>query len=314
MAREFLLLCLLAASVCLDARGATVWIDTDPSIGTPWREVDDAFALVFAFHSPEVRIAGISTTYGNARLKRTTFVARDLVRRFGAPAGLTEKRVFAGAASRRDIAKRTAATEALAEALRKERLTYIALGPLTNLAAFLTHHPELASRIDQIIFVGGKSPGEQLAFGRTGWLRVHDANVLKDPAAVDAVLRTGIPLLLMPVNVSRQLALDRADLRGLRGGATAGEYLFRRTRVWSWFWTRLLHEKGGPLFDVPAVLAAIQPGLVVMEQRFARCNEAGDLIASREKIQGARRVRFAVAVHGRTKEKVIRRLRQRPPS
>ena len=65
--------------------GATtaVWIDTDPAIGAPWREVDDAFALMLAFHSPELRIVGISTSYGNAALPRTTKVARDLVRRLG---------------------------------------------------------------------------------------------------------------------------------------------------------------------------------------------------------------------------------------
>jgi inosine-uridine nucleoside N-ribohydrolase len=43
-----------------------VWIDTDPSIGAPWREVDDAFALLLAFQSPELEIVGISSTYGNA--------------------------------------------------------------------------------------------------------------------------------------------------------------------------------------------------------------------------------------------------------
>jgi hypothetical protein len=44
------------------AQAGTVWIDTDVSIGSPIREVDDAFALVLAFHSPEIRIAGLSTT------------------------------------------------------------------------------------------------------------------------------------------------------------------------------------------------------------------------------------------------------------
>jgi pyrimidine-specific ribonucleoside hydrolase len=80
------------------------WIDTDPSIGPPWREVDDAFALLLAFRCPELRIVGISTTYGNAPLRRTTAVGRDLVRRFGTRA-VGEQMVFAGAASPAIVAR-----------------------------------------------------------------------------------------------------------------------------------------------------------------------------------------------------------------
>src|SRR3954469_23166191 len=120
----------------------TVWIDTDVSIGSPIREVDDAYALVLAFHSPELRIAGISASYGNAGLARTTRVAREMAERFG-PSGV---HVFAGAKSPEDRG-RTEASDALANALRRGPVTYLALGPLTNLAGFAELHPELTSRI-----------------------------------------------------------------------------------------------------------------------------------------------------------------------
>ncbi|MEP6810823.1 MAG: nucleoside hydrolase, partial [Chthoniobacterales bacterium] len=174
------------ALLCCGRAEATtaVWIDTDPAIGAPWREVDDAFALLLVFHSPEVKIVGLSTTYGNAALPRTTAVARDLVQRFGQRAGLREDMVHPGARSPRDRTAKTEATEGLASALREHRLTYIALGPLTNLAAFLALHPDLADRIDRIILVGGRTPETRFAFGPNKSFRVHDANVFKDPAAV----------------------------------------------------------------------------------------------------------------------------------
>src|SRR4051812_41513428 len=75
----------------------TVWIDTDISMGSPIREVDDGYALVLAFHSPEIQIAGLSTSYGNAPLDATTRIARDFVRRFGADAKLKPDKIFAGA-------------------------------------------------------------------------------------------------------------------------------------------------------------------------------------------------------------------------
>ena len=123
----------------------TVWIDTDVSIGSPIREVDDAYALVLAFHSPEIRIAGVSATYGNAPLSATTRVAQNMVRRFGGPAGVASERVFAGAASASDLGRRTAASDALAATLEKQKIVYIALGPLTNLATFLQLHPRRRS-------------------------------------------------------------------------------------------------------------------------------------------------------------------------
>ena len=302
----FVFLCLLFGLLPSAVAGA-VWIDTDPSIGPPWREVDDAFALVLAFHSPETRVAGISTTYGNASSARTNAVARNLVRRFGAIAGLTERDVHSGARAARDINARTAASHALARTLRQKRVTYVALGPLTNLAAFLYLHPELAGRIERVILVGGRSPGERLTFGPKGSLRIHDANVFKDPAAARQVLVSKIPIVLAPVETSRQLAFNGEDLRAIRAGR-AGQYLHARTRVWDWFWTKFVREKGGPLFDVLAILPAVRPDSVVTEERCASFNEGGDLIARRAATCAGRRVKFAVGIRAGTKQFVLERL------
>ena len=62
-----------------------VWIDTDPAIGEPERDVDDGLALVQAFHSPELDIRGVSVVFGNAALDRGLPIARRLVRDFGPP-------------------------------------------------------------------------------------------------------------------------------------------------------------------------------------------------------------------------------------
>src|SRR5881394_171450 len=124
------------------AAAGTVWIDTDVSIGSPIREVDDAYALVLALHSPELRIAGVSTSYGNAPLGHTTLAARELVQRFGVAGNVRPAQVFTGARSAADLGRRSEASEGLAAALEKESVTYIALGPLTNLATFLQLHPE----------------------------------------------------------------------------------------------------------------------------------------------------------------------------
>ncbi len=186
-----------------------VWIDTDPAIGAPWREVDDAYALALAFRSPELRIVGISSTYGNAGVARTTAVAQELVGLFG------KGEVFRGAQGAGD-ATATPAAAKLASTLASERLTYLALGPLTNLAALLKREPALARRIERVIFLGGEDAPNALRFGPNDRLRIHDANVFKDPAAVRAVLRSGIPMTLVPIRAAAELQLRAPDLAALR--------------------------------------------------------------------------------------------------
>ena len=100
----------------------TVWIDTDVSIGSPIREVDDALTRSSSlFIRRRFASREVSTTYGNASLSATTRAARDVVRRFGGSAGLAVERVFAGAASASDLGRQSAASDALAAALEKQK-------------------------------------------------------------------------------------------------------------------------------------------------------------------------------------------------
>lgn len=299
--------CLLVATSLANGE-SRIWIDSDPSFGAPYREVDDAFALVLAFHSPERRVAGISTTYGNAGVKRTTTVARNLVRRFGAPAGLTQRDVYEGSAGPRRRATR--ATDALAAALRREKLTYIALGPLTNLATLLELHPDLATRLDRVIFVGGQTPGQPLAIGPSPGhgLRIHDANVFKDPAAVRVVLRTKVPLVLAPPEAGGEVTLTRDDARRMTAGGPAARFLQRGSRVWLWFWTSIVKHRGGPLFDSLGILAAFHPEFVHTEQRYASVTGAGELLAAEKPFPQGRPVTFCRGINSRANREMMARL------
>lgn len=254
----------LACGTVSQARGVTVWIDTDPSIGLPFHEVDDGFALILAFHSPEIRIAGISTTYGNASLANTTRIAQDLVTRFDRK----KCKVYPGAQSRGELGRGTEATRALATAARKQHLIYIGLGPLTNLATFLRLHPELEQRIDGVIMVGGQTSDAPIRIGKNGRLSIHDANVFKDADAAAEVLKSKCPISLAPIETSIRLQITPTDLQTIRA-TTSGEFLYRRSRLWSWFWRHVVGQEGGPVFDVLPILAVIRPGLVSSEEHYA---------------------------------------------
>jgi pyrimidine-specific ribonucleoside hydrolase len=281
----FLSLFFFSAAPMAGARA--VWIDTDLSLGSPVREVDDGYALLLAARSPELKIIGLSTTYGNAPLAWTTRRTADSLGAFG-----LNLKINPGAASPRDLGRSTAATDALAAVLRKRKLTYLALGPLTDLATFLRLHPEQAQRIEQVIVAGSADAKGRTGFGPNNWFRIGDANFSKDPAAALLVLRSRIPLLFVPLRVSSQLRIDRADLRELERSDSAAQYLARKSEAWLWFWTDFVRAKGGPIFDAVAIVAAAQPKLLTIERR-----RVGDRVAL-----------FCTGLSGAAKPLVLRRL------
>jgi pyrimidine-specific ribonucleoside hydrolase len=287
------------------AKATTVWLDTDASIGSPFREVDDAFAIVLALRCSNLRIAGISTTYGNAPLPTTTAVTTDLIARFGGRI----HRVHPGARSRKDLGVATAATEALARALRENRsVVYVALGPLTNLATFEMLHPELASRIQRVIFVGGQTGNSSFRFGSRHPIRIHDANVFKDPAAVRHALQGKIPMMLIPIESAAEITVDAEDLDEIGRNSEAGYFLRKNSGVWIWFWTNFVGTKGGPLFDAAAVAAAADPTLLVLEKRFAAVDSSGELLISKNPPSDSRIVLSCSRLTGSARQFVRRKL------
>ena len=284
----------------------TVWIDTDVSIGSPFREVDDAFALVLAARSPNLRIAGISTTYGNASLRSTSASARLVLSKLN-----SKLAVHPGAASSAERARQTEATAALAATLRQEpSLIYIALGPLTNLAAFQATHPDLARRIKRVIFIGGTRSERDLHFGSRHPIQIHDANVVKDPATVAQVLHSRIPITLLPVQTAAQLTVNATDLDAMRA-SPAGDFVQKKSRFWLWFWTKFIGTEGAPIFDAAAILAVAAPELVPLEGGFAAIDANGNLILSKSRWPGARSLAVAPRLSRRANRFVAEKLRAR---
>jgi pyrimidine-specific ribonucleoside hydrolase len=269
------------------ARATTVWVDTDASIGSPFRDVDDAFAILLALRCSNLKIAGISTTYGNAPLQTTTAVTTDLIRRFG---GRIHP-VHSGARSPRDLGRETVGTTQLAQAVRTNgRLTYLSLGPLTNFATFAMRYPQLAKRIDRLVFVGGQIEGTSLRFGLRHPISIHDANVFKDPEAVRTILNTNIPVTLIPVLTASAIQLDQNDLIEIGRSSQAGNFLQKKSRVWLWFWKHFVGMAGGPIFDAAGVAAAADPTLLVLERRSASVDSTGNLLVSRKPMPHSRTV------------------------
>jgi len=209
------------------AQTRTAIIDTDPGI-------DDAIAILLALSAPPIDVRGITTVAGNLGLRTTTRNAcrllalagradipvhpgadRPLMREPPASLDLHGRDGVGGILLPEPVHPAAAqpAVAFLADALAaapEGSVDLLALGPLTNVAALLRDHPQAARRIGRIIAMGGAVRTSGNAGGRA------EFNMAADPEAAALVLGAGLPLTLIPLDVTRRVRADRAFAAALR--------------------------------------------------------------------------------------------------
>jgi inosine-uridine nucleoside N-ribohydrolase len=267
---------LLLAAVCsLGIEAQTkipVWIDTDPSVERGGHEVDDGFALLQAFHSPELEIRGVSVVFGNAPLTKAWPIGKEIVERFG-PKGMG---VYRGAAGSDGLGQQTEASEALARSLQQGRLNILALGPVTNIATVLKLHPELAKNVVRIIAVAGRRPGQRFLSGPNQTHGFRDFNFELDSAAFQVLLDANVPIVLAPWELSAKVWMTREDLERLDHGGPEANYLVPPATDWLKWWHDNVGVDGFNPFDTLAVGYLTSPLLFQCENSKAIIELAPD--------------------------------------
>lgn len=284
-------------------------IDTDPGI-------DDAVAILAALASPEFDLLGITTVAGNIGIATTTRNAGRIL----ALARRSDVPVIAGAAgplARKgfDVAdihgndglggvgfpepaappRSTHASAWLAETLIGRpagSVDILALGPLTNIAQLLADAPDAARRIGRIIAMGGavREPGN---VGPRS-----EFNLAADPEAAEAVLGAGLPLTLIPLDVTRRVRADRPYVEGLRAAGTAASRA-SADLIAAYFQTTTGGESR-PLHDPCVMLMALAPHLFGCEDMALSvdCGETRDAGSLEPAGDGRRPVSVALTVDG----------------
>lgn len=310
-----------AAVATTSKTAGPIWIDTDPACGVATAtDVDDCLALLTALRSPELRIVGASTVFGNQPGERLTEFVREILPKIQEDTkdGEGSLRVFEGSMRAGNGDRRsTPASEAMASALRKTKLRIIALGPLTNVATLLNVHPELTGKIGHIIMVAGKHPGQLFHPGHQWWFHFGDFNVSHDPDAAETVLDSGVPITLIPFEVATKLTITRADLETLRSGDAAAQWLSDVSRSWFSFWQQFLGKDGFHPFDALAVGYAALPEFFTCKQTRARIGfnlfleplGIGRDLEVAEDIQG-RAVTYCYDLDNRLKDILLERIRR----
>ena len=184
-----------------------VIVDCDNALGVPGCDVDDGLALLFLLAQPQVLLRGVTTCFGNAPLPLVLRATRRLLQGRGVD-------VLAGASGPR--APASEAARFLVEATRREpgRLTILALGPLTNLAAAVQLDPGFPGRCAAVICLGGTlGPAPRL-----GWRRLRELNFATDPEAAAMLLaRRDVAVKVVPTTSCLELRIGAEDVGGLDG-------------------------------------------------------------------------------------------------
>mgnify|MGYP000055979709 CR=1 FL=1 len=253
-----------------------VLIDCDPGI-------DDALALLLALASPELSVEAVTVVAGNVAVSQGVDNALRLVELAGRPgipvargaASPLVRKLITGEAIHGDNGLGGVRLPApsrgpdprhavdlmieLAQA-RPGSLTLVAIGPLTNLALALAKAPELAGLIAEIILMGGALSGGNIT-------PAAEYNIYADAEAARMVFASGVPITMLELGATSQVALTREHVARWRAASSP---VAEAAAAMADHYLRVYEARGvagGHLHDPLAVGMAIDKGFATASRR-----------------------------------------------
>jgi inosine-uridine nucleoside N-ribohydrolase len=242
---------------------------------------DDAIALLLALASPELDLLGVTTTYGNQTLAKTTANALrvlELVGRTDVPVAAGAERplerelVVAAHVHGEsgldgpvlpDAIAAPASEDAVAFIAERigaasEPVTIVATGPLTNVARYLNTRG--GEGIERIVLMGG-------AIAEGNFTPAAEFNVWCDPEAAAIVFDSGLDVTMMGLDVTHQALLGPAVEERLRATGRVGSFVADLNVYFTRYHRETYGWDGAPIHDAVAVAHLLRPGLVETKHR-----------------------------------------------
>lgn len=238
---------------------------------------DDALAMMLALANPEIDLLAVTTSAGNQTPEKTLHNAMRLLTLMhhqeipvagGNRTPLLKPLETAGKVHGKSgldgaelpepdfAAQPLTAIELIAQTLQASSapVTLVVTGPMTNIALFLRVYPELTAKVAQIVFMGG-------AMGLGNWTPSVEFNIYVDPEAAKIVLNAGIPLVMVPLNVTHRAQILKPEIEVI--GQIDNPVAHAFTGLLNFF--ELYHEapkwgfKGAPLHDPCTIAWLLHP-------------------------------------------------------
>lgn len=265
-----------------------VVLDTDPGI-------DDSLAILLALASPEIDLAGVSVTGGNCALADGVRNALNVL----AIGGRSDLPVFPGVAlplirppftapethgdaglgyARLPDSPAPPASEHGVDMIIREimaapgEVTLVAVAPLTNVAIAVRKEPRIAEAVREVIIMGGALRAE----GNTTPLA--EFNFYVDPHAAHIVLHSGMPITLLPWDITKDVLMTQDDVdRLLRLDSPISRFVADATRFYIEFHEAYFGFSGCSINDPIALALAFLPDLARTQPLHVDIEVAGEL-------------------------------------
>jgi len=263
---------------------------------------DDAIALMAAALSGKLDILGVTVVHGNLPLENTVentlrlieFLKMDIPVYPGCPEPIvqyltpgrtmnvrrqtTNKKIdgkkisihseFLNLPPAKRVAQSKHACSFIVETLKAatEKITIIAVGPLTNIGMALRMDPSIMENIEEIAIMGGAVT----AGNRTP---VAEANFHDDPEAAQIVLKSGCKLKIFTLEATETFKFSQNDLNALKKCSAAGAFA---SEISENFIERLnllgfRTENSVTVHDLSTVCGVVEPNCV-LEMRHEACD------------------------------------------
>jgi inosine-uridine nucleoside N-ribohydrolase len=241
---------------------------------------DDAIALLLLLASPEVELLGVTTTYGNQTLEKTTANALrvlELVGRTDVPVAAGAERPLARELAvaahvhgesgldgpvlpppQTNVASEDAVGSMAEWILSTDRpITLVPTGPLTNVARYLDAHG--AEGIERVVLMGG-------AIAEGNFTPAAEFNIWCDPEAAQLVFESGLDVTMVGLDVTHKAILGPADEVRLRSAGRVGGFVAELNVYFTRYHRVTYGWNGAPVHDAVAAAAVVRPEL--LETRF----------------------------------------------
>lgn len=248
--------------------GRQVLLDTD--LGS---DVDDAMALAQLLGTPEVSLLGLTTVYGDTRLRAriaqryASSAGRQLTVVPGESTPLSGREVWwpghEGTLHENLDAEPISdgsAVEHLIKTVNDQpgQVDLVAIGPLTNVAAAIQADPGFAANVRHLWVMGGDFSGTDC-----------EHNFRSDDVAASVVLSAGIPATVTGVEITRRVTVEQSQLDQIAQAGELGRILQADIRQWWAFWSEHWNVPHDPVTVLtltrPDLFTFSAPGRVTIE-------------------------------------------------
>ncbi|AGB41116.1 Inosine-uridine nucleoside N-ribohydrolase [Halobacteroides halobius DSM 5150] len=227
-----------------------ILFDCDNTMGLEKKDVDDGLVLLYLLGREDIRLEGITTTFGNGTLEQANQVTTQMLKDFV----MRELPFYSGAKDKEDLD--TAAAKFLVQVARENKgeLTLLATGPLTNLKAAYKLDSNFFSYLKELVIMGGVT--KPLCFKGK---EVKELNFSCDPQATKLVLEANLPVMLATGNLCLEAFFGPQDWA--RVESMESDYIKNKIKDWYFYGEELINRQGFYMWDLVSALYITHPNI-----------------------------------------------------